>query len=61
MISFNIVSLELKFDHTGSLDLNQASHLVLEAYTLAQTADMAALDIDIVVITRLHQSNRQIS
>ena len=59
MTNCDIVSLMLTFDHIGSLDLVQASHLGLKAYTLAQTAGMAALDIVIVAITGLHQSNRQ--
>lgn len=61
MTNSNIVNLVLTFDHTGNLDLTQASRLVLKAYTLAQNADMAALDIVIATITRLLQSNRQIN
>ena len=59
MTNSDIISLMLTFDHTGSLDLDQASHLVLKAYTLAQTAGMATLDTVIVAIARLLQSNRQ--
>ena len=61
MTNSNIISLMLTFDHTGSLDLDQASHLVLRAYILAQTTGMATLDTVIIAIAGLLQSNMQTS
>ena len=59
MTNSDIITLELTFDHTGNLDLVLASHLGLKAYTLARTADMAALDTITIAATAPLQSNRQ--